>query len=584
MSWASTDRLVGAAVAATGAVAGIFPIFESDLFWHLASGRFMLEHRAIPRVDPFRFGAGEQLWVDHEWAFQLLVHTIERLGGLDGLIVLRAAALGLFAFLLFAVARGAGLGGGLAGLVALGATLGVRPRFLVRPEIATLFAIILLLLLLDRDERLHGRKDRDRFGASGFGGLVRLVALVVVWVNFHGEALLAPGLAFLFLLGTMLEGPPTARRSRATWIRLLGVPAILGLCLLVNPYGWRLIEVPLGIVGALDDLPAHNPEWLSAFAAPQPYLFGGLAAVWALFIVARVRTGAWVALPWALPAAAMSILALCGVRHQALYFAVAAPFAAHCLAALPEARGLGARRERVLAAIVVTAALGTALWSAFPPASGPLRPRHGGLAWGFGLAPGRFPVGLAERLAQRPAIGPLYNELVHGGYLLWRLHPPRRVFVDGRMELEPKLLREIAAARRNDSDWAEFLARRGAVGALVRYETKPVPILEPDGAGGFRKVGERTANALLFPPERWRLVDWDDDAMLFLERSAAGVDPWPEAPYRYVHPEDLAGTRARAAADPAFRVAALGEVERKLASDPASRRARWLREELQRLP
>ena len=30
---------------------------------------------------------------------------------------------------------------------------------------------------------------------------------------------------------------------------------------------------------ALADLPAANPEWLSSFAAPQPYLYGGFAVV-----------------------------------------------------------------------------------------------------------------------------------------------------------------------------------------------------------------------------------------------------------------------------------------------------------------
>ena len=118
---------------------------------------------------------------------------------------------------------------------------------------------------------------------------------------------------------------------------------------------------------------------------------------------------------------------------------------------------------------------------------------------------------------------------------------------------------------------------RGAVGALVRYEDRRRPVFEPDGSGGFRQVGESTANALLFPPERWALVEWDDEAMLFLRPGAPG---WIEDPYRLVQPEDLAGTLARAAADPAVRAAILAELDRKLETDPASRRARWLRDRL----
>lgn len=612
--------LIAAAVALAGAVAGVFPIFESDLFWHLATGRWMLEHGTIPRVDPFRFTSDGAAWIDHEWLFQIVVHGIERVAGLDGLIALRAAALGGFALLLFHHARRAGLGAGLAGLLALAGMLGARPRFLVRPEIVTLFALLLLTLFLDRlttandalldlrqglRKRLAAGRNREdgagiankatvrpseaKVAQRGCSGVmiagVGLVALVVLWVNCHGQALLAPGVAFLFLAGRALEARGEASSRRVPASLLVGVPALLAAALLVNPYGWRLIEVPLGIARALGGLSAHNPEWMSSLEAPQPYLYGGFAIVAALALAARLAAGRWPAPAWGLPAAAMAVLALSGVRHQALFFALATPYAAGCLAAIPDARPGSVRRERVLAALAIAGAGALALWAAAPPSTGPLRPRHGGLAWGTGIAPGRFPGRMADVLATRPEIGPLYNEFVHGGYLLWRLFPPRRVFVDGRMELEPELLGEIAAARRDPVRWEAFLAGRGAVGALVRYETRRVPVVEPDAAGGFRQVGESTANALLFPPELWALVDWDDEAMLFLRRPPSdgglgGAGGWSGEPYRFVQPEDLETTLGRAALDPAFGEALARELERKLADDPGCRRARWLAERL----
>jgi len=541
------------ALAAAAFVAGCFPILESDLFWHLASGRWMVEQGAIPRRDPFRFTPPELPWIDHEWLFQLAAWGIERLAGLDGLIVARATALALFALLLFALARRAGLGPALAGLVALGGLLGARPRFLFRPEIVTLFALLLLLAGL-------GRWIEQRRPAI-LGGLA---LLVVVWVNFHGQALLAPAVAGLFLLGARGAGARLALRE------ILVPPLLFAGCLLANPYGWRLIEVPLGILGALADLPAANPEWLSSFAAPQPYLYGGFAVVATLAWAARRSSGRWPAPEWGLPALGLALLALAGVRHQALFFAVATPFAAHALAALSAATGGPRPRERRLVAATLLLTLAAGAWAAFPPASGPLRPRHGGLAFGFGIARDRFPVRLAEALAERPGVGPLYNDFVHGGYLIWRLHPPRRVFLDGRMELHPALLHEIAAARASNTGWDALLARYGAVGALVGYDPRLRPLVEADAAGALRVVDQRTAASLLFPAERYDLVAWDDAGMLFLADGAAG---WPEAPYRFVQPEDPGWTLRRAAADPAFRAGALAEVERKLAEQPDCRRA-----------
>lgn len=550
---APTAVVVRLALAAAAFLAGCFPILESDLFWHLASGRWMVEHGAIPRSDPFRFTPPELPWIDHEWLFQLLAWGIERLAGLDGLIVARATALALFALLLFALARRAGLGPALAGLVALGGLLGARPRFLVRPEIVTLFALLLLLAGLGR--------WLERRRPAILGGLA---LLVVGWVNFHGQALLAPAVAGLFLAGAKWGGAPLAARQ------VVGPPLLFAGCLLANPYGWRLIEVPLGILGALGDLPAANPEWLSSFAAPQPYLYGGFAVVATLAWAARRASGHWPAPEWGLPVLGLALLALAGVRHQALFFAVATPFAARALAALPEASRGTRPRELRLAVATVLLTLAAGAWAAFAPASGPLRPRHGGLGFGFGIARDRFPVELAETLARRPGVGPLYNDFVHGGYLIWRLHPPRRVFLDGRMELHPALLHEIAAARASNTGWDALLRRYGAVGALVGYDPRLRPLVEADAAGVLRAVGERTASSLLFPPERYDLMAWDDAGMLFLARGATG---WPEAPYRFVQPEDLGWTLGRAAADPAYRTAALAEVERKLAEEPDCRRA-----------
>jgi len=566
-------RAVAAALVATGFVAGLFPIFDGDIFWHLASGRWMAAHGAVPRVDPFRFSAESLPWIDHEWLFQLLAFGVERTVGLDGLVIVRAAALALLAALLFRLAARAGIAPGLAALLSLGAILGVRPRFLDRPEIVTLFAMSLLLAGLESREH-----ERVVAGGRGRRRFLALVGLTVVWVNFHGEALLAPLLAALFLAGTALDGRVARGEPLAArWRELVAVPAVLSLALLANPYGWRLIEVPLGIRGALSGLAASNPEWLSAFAAPQPYLFGGLVVVAVLAVAARRETGRWPALAWGLPTAAMALVALTAVRHQALFYVVAAPFAARALGELTEVRNASARSRRTLSIGSLAACVATVVWCASPPASGPLRPRHGGLRLGVGVAAGQFPVRMAAELERHPDIGPLYNEFAHGGYLLWRLFPPRRVFLDGRMELEPQLLHELAAGRRSPASWRAVLTRRGAVGALVRYEARPVPIVEPGPDGALRVVERRTANSYLFDRALWNLVDWDDEAMLFLLPDASG---WSGEPYRFVDPEDPERTLRRAAEDEAFRRSALAEVERKLADQPDCARAAAIRARL----
>lgn len=577
------DRIAVLALGLLAVAASLFSVRATDLFWHLATGRYMVEHLALPRHDPFRFGAGGGLpWVDHEWLFQLLVHAVERLGGLDALVALRVGLVLALAGLLYAAVRRTG--GGVAAAVALAALalVGARPRFLIRPELCTFLALAIELHLLRCLVSAGGAAPRRRF-------LIALMALTVLWANLHGLALLAPVVAFGYLLGAALQ---PVDHGAGCWRRALLTPVGLAAALAVNPYGLGVFAVAPGITGALTDLAAINPEWLPVWRAPQPLifamLFAGFAAL-AVLVADTARRTRRVHLPAAFVAAGLAALALTAVRHQALFFVTGLFLAAETLA-LRRTAGAPAPPERDLPAGSALTLVGATLlclllatWCLFPPASGPLAPRQGRFELSRGLAPHRFPVAAADWLERHPDIGPLYNELAHGGYLLWRLYPPRQVFLDGRMELEPALLREIEAARSDAGSWQRFLRHRGAAGALVRYEDRARPVFAIDPATSKPVVVARqTPNAVLFPPDLWALVYWDDDVMLFLDRALAANRPFLTHSYA-IQPEDTAATLARAGDDPRYRAQALADVERRLAEDPALLRAAWLRERLREL-
>ncbi len=594
----AAERFAILALAALAISASLFSIRSTDLFWHLASGRFMVENFVVPQHDPFRFGAGGGLaWVDHEWLFQLLVHAVARLGGLDGLIALRVLLVLALAATLFLGLRRSASGVPIAVVLTAAALLGARPRFLIRPELVTFIALAAELNLLRRLAHATDAAVRRRI-------LFGLMALTVVWVNFHGLALLAPVVAGGYLLGTALSpaGDVAAAAAGRRWSRAVSTPALLAMVMLLNPWGVEVFSVSTGITGALSDLAAINPEWLPAWRAPQPMifamLFAGIAALATLVADTAVRARR-AHLPTAIVAAGLAILALTAVRHQALSFVAGVFLAAETLALRRTARAIGqpaiseiseipvsARRKRPIGGAVGAAftCLLLAGWCLWPPASGPLAPRQGRFELSRGIAPHRFPEAAADWLEQHPGIGALYNELAHGGYLLWRLYPPRQVFLDGRMELEPGLLREIEAARTSAESWQRFLRRRGAAGALVRYEDRPRPVFAADPVTGKPVVVARqTPNAALFPAASWALVYWDDEVMLFLDRALAGNSSFLAGEYGAIQPEDTGETLARAAASPEYRARALADVERRLAEAPTLRRASWLRQRLREL-
>lgn len=562
------DRLVSVgALFAAAAVLAFFRIRSTDIFWHLAAGRWIFEHRELPRFDPFRFTSAGAPWVDHEWLFQVLAHACERFAGLDSLILLRVVLVGAIAALLYRTGRRSGLSPPVAVVLAALALFGVRPRMILRPELFTFVALLLLLELLDR---LRSRPGRDAWKP-----VLAMAALTVAWANLHGAALLSPVVAGLHLLGCRLQPP----RSAPPLGRVLGVPAVLLAATLINPYGYHVLLVSFGISSAMRGLPGTNAEWAPQWLAPQPYFLLGVAAVAGLAVLAR-RRAPGVDLATGLVALALTAVAATAVRHQALFFIGSAPFAARALAGVVAAGRPAPRRSPLPRyAALATCAL-IILWTLLPPSSGWLRPRQGAFTFGLGIEPGRFPEAAGDFLERHPEIGPLYNTFAWGGYQLWRFYPPRQVFQDGRMELVPGFLNEIGAARADGRAWEELMLRHGVDGALVRYEERLRPVLAMGDGGEPRLTGHRTANALLFPRPLYALVYWDDVGMLLVRRTPERATWLAASEYRQVDPEDLAWTLERAASSPAFADGALRDVERRLGEDPGSRRALRLREEL----
>src|ERR1044071_5644501 len=87
-----------AAFAALGAfaLAGFAPqIFhDGDTWWHLAAGRWMLAHQAVPAHDLFSFSFAGQPWTAHEWLAEVLMALAFGAATWSGLHILFGLAFG----------------------------------------------------------------------------------------------------------------------------------------------------------------------------------------------------------------------------------------------------------------------------------------------------------------------------------------------------------------------------------------------------------------------------------------------------------------------------------------------------------
>ncbi len=248
------DGLLMLALAGLTFLLGCQELFDADVWWHLRAGRWILEHRSVPRTDPFTFGSAGQPWVDLHWLFQVGLTLAFAAGGVAGTILLAATGAAV------AVAAGLALRPRTSPVwvVAAAWTPGVllaSTRFDPRPEIVTLGCLSAFfgILLRAREKPVW---------------LWLLVPIQVLWVNTHGLFILGPWTLLLFLVDRAIAG------GEPSWRRLVVPSLAVGLACLVNPYGLRGVLLPLELFPKLTSwgpYKAHIAEFMSLRQKVETY-------------------------------------------------------------------------------------------------------------------------------------------------------------------------------------------------------------------------------------------------------------------------------------------------------------------------
>jgi len=134
------------------------PIEMEDIWWHLATGRWMVTHKAVPHEDVFPPVTGAvRPWVFTQWLGSLILYGVYHIGGLWGLKIFRS--------LLFIVIAGIFLLYGrrrlpFSWLMALTflMVVALKTRFVIRPCIMNMIFIQLFLICLLAYQRTGRRR------------------------------------------------------------------------------------------------------------------------------------------------------------------------------------------------------------------------------------------------------------------------------------------------------------------------------------------------------------------------------------------------------------------------------------------
>jgi hypothetical protein len=390
-------------------------VTDPDVWWHLRTGQLILQSHAALHADPYSFTKFGQPWVNHEWLSDVLFFITYRTTGWAGLIVVFAAVTSATFILAFLCCDGRPY---LAGALTTWAALASVPFWGVRPQtLSMLFASLFLFILV----RSSARPNL----------LWWMLPVMLVWVNLHAGFALGIALLAVFLFGDLLDlafGLEEWSQSRG---RLQKLVLALAACVAVvplNPYGVRMYWYPLETVHS-KSIQGYVSEWLSPNFHDRMHL-PVLLMMLAMFLAAtvsplRLRPRELLLL------SVTTLAALHSARQITVYSLVAAPQLSRMAFAWRSERQSFKLKQhsptlrlRLFNGIFLLAFLTFTL----------TRVRHV-VATQANSEARTFPSAAVSFLATNRLPGPLLNHYNWGGYLIWKLYPKYRVYIDGRTDL-----------------------------------------------------------------------------------------------------------------------------------------------------
>jgi hypothetical protein len=479
-------------------VAGLRTVSDFDVGWLLATGRYLVSHRQVPRTDVLSYTAYGVPWIYPPFggASFYLAYALGGFAALSWIGALASAAV-----VAIAVGRPRPLTCGLAILAVPSIAFRTAPR---ADLFTTLFFASFLALLV-------------KYRRDGEAGLWLLPLVMLVWVNVHsgfsaGVALLGVYVAIeLVDLCFAVSRADAARRLRgaAPWL------AAALLATAINPWG----------IGIYRALAAHNKlaefqsgvpgEW-SAMRLTPASLAGALqlrdpnSGYWWLLFLAGVA--ALVALSrrqlvYAMMLAGAGYFSVQHVRFQALFAIVVIIISAEVFSR----RTAGERKQPWLtaAATIAIVALSTlatlhtadAISNRSYFANGEFSTFGAGLSWWY-------PQGAAAFIENNSLPGQIFSDYNSSGYLTLRLGPRYPDFADGRgIPFPVEVLLEQATLQQSSPDSAEWKR------AEEQYGINTI-VLSLSRSGGLEYVPLQQYCA----SRQWQPVYLDDVSIVLVRR------------------------------------------------------------------
>jgi len=453
----------------TALLVGIYlsrPLYDPDFYWHLKTGQWIWQKKALPHMDLFGIPPLPQpsprtefIYTSY-WLLQLVLYGLYSLFGMSGIILFRWIIAG---FSLLICCYWTNIRNWyVTAVIALGSLLLLECYFIERPQFVSFVFFGILLVILLRSVDLSADKPL-------WSTLVPLSAVMITWANMHGGFLIGQAILVYCVVAEGIKFShssllPLSGRN----YRILVISSLAALLAsFINPNAVNLFRYLPEIFAGNYYVNANNLEELSLlhyFKESRDYTMLLYAAAIVLTGVALLFSSQRKNITWIGILAGTALMGCLHMRLMPFFLVAATIFMTKYFET--EYSGIKGRVVLILMLAVTTM---YCVRDEFP--------RLYESAKSGWVPVQQFPVRAADFMASGAGSGNIYTTMYWGGYMIWREGPERKIFYDSRT------LNVQRAWEYDNSKIVTVNQRPYWKGLFATYDirTAVLPIYEADG-------------------------------------------------------------------------------------------------------
>ncbi|MBA4420416.1 MAG: hypothetical protein C0391_04650 [Anaerolinea sp.] len=463
---------------------------DGDLGRHLTVGNYILESGIIPVRDVFSHTLAGKPFTPHEWLSEVMFSLAYQLLSLSGVVLLSAAIL---AFTWYIIAKRVAERSGSFSISFTLIIIGIAAssmHWLTRPHLFTYLFLAIWIGITQGSLRWKTK-------------FVLLAGIMILWVNSHGAfiaGVIYLGLKFIAgLLGAAIQKRVTDNKADLKHQAII-LAGVLGMTLL-NPVGKGIYGTVTGFLSSrylvMSTLEYQPPN---LFTIPFiPFLlyliiaFIAFIFIWKKVIVEDIiQVMMWI------------VFGLVSARNIPLAVIVGLPIISKwAWLVIEKIRGMrvdnliisgdSPSKNRQIQALVLPI-MSILIAGGFLLLSPVERTRNT-------FQQTVFPVNAVDYLSENPIRGNVFNEFAWGGYLLFRLWPEQKVFIDGQTDFYGENLTREYSQVINGMDGYQGILNKYLVNWVIINKRSPLT----------QKLAENSEN--------WQLSYEDELSIVFTRKA-----------------------------------------------------------------